>query len=96
MAPATSSIGLEAWLEKIIGTPSPAAARATATSASSWASSRTPIGASRNGLGSRRPNRSTLVSRSDTSRSTRGTMRQRSKATRLARMVALPPAPAPM
>ena len=53
IAAAHSSIGRDAWLEKIIGTPSPAAARATATSASRWcASSRTPIGASRNGDGS--------------------------------------------
>ena len=93
---ATSSIGLDAWLEKIIGTPSVAAARATATSASSWAISDTPIGASRNGEGRRRPKSSTVVSRCETSHSIRGTMRWRSKAARLARIVAPLPAPPAM
>jgi hypothetical protein len=46
-----------------------------------------------NGAGSMRPKSSTLVSRSDTSRSIRGTIRQRSKAARLARIVAPVPAP---
>jgi hypothetical protein len=40
-----------------------------------------------------RPNSSTLVSRFDTSRSIRGTIRQRSNAARLARIVAPVPAP---
>ena len=42
-----------------------------------------------------RPNSSTLVSRSATSRSIRGTIRHRSNAVRLARMVAPVPAPPP-
>ena len=57
----TSSIGTDAWFEKIIGTPCAAAARATARSASRCASSSTPIGASSSGAGSRRPKSSTEV-----------------------------------
>ena len=93
-ASATLSIGVEAWLEKIIGMPSARAARATARSASGWASSSTPIGASRNGVGRRRPNSSTERSRSETSRSIRGTIRQPSNAARLAVTVRSLPAPA--
>jgi hypothetical protein len=51
------------------------------------------MGAIRNGDGSVRPNRSTPVSRSATSRSIRGTIRPRSNAARFARMVAPVPAP---
>ena len=43
---ATSSIGVDAWLEKIIGMPVAAAAARDGESASRWASSSTPIGAS--------------------------------------------------
>jgi len=93
---ATSSIGFDAWLEKIIGTHSPRAARATARSASRSTISRTPTGASMNGLFSRWPNSSTLVSRCDTSRSIRGTIFQRSNAARFARTVCSVPAPAAM
>ena len=53
-------------------------------------------GTSRNGDASRRPNSSTDVSRSETSRSIRGTIRQRSKPSRLARTVAPVPAPPAM
>ena len=83
-------------MERIIGTPSVAAARATATSASSWTISSTPTGHSRNGEGRRRPNSSIEVSRPETSRSIRGTIRQRSKPSRLARIVAPVPAPPAM
>ena len=51
------------------------AARATATSASRWASSSTPTGASRNGESSRRPNSSTDASGCAAPRSIRGTIR---------------------
>jgi hypothetical protein len=81
-------------LEKIIGTPSAAAARAAAVSASRWAISSTPTGDSMRGAGTRRPKSSTLVSRSETSRSIRGTIRQRSKEASLARFVDSLPAPA--
>jgi hypothetical protein len=73
MAAAHSSIGTDAWLEKTIGTPSDAAARATARSAAGCTSSSAPTGPSSSGAGSRRPNSSTEVSRTLTSRSTRGT-----------------------
>ncbi len=96
MAAATSSIGRDAWLEKTIGTPSAAAARPTATSASRWARPSTPIGPSSSGAGMRRPNSSTEVSRADTSRSTRGTIRQASNPARLAAIVASAPAPPAM
>ena len=52
------------------------------------------MGASRNGYGIRRPKISTLVSRSETSRSIRGTIRQRPNASRFARIVSESPAPA--
>ncbi len=83
-------------MEKIIGVPVARAARATAASASRWASSSTPIGASSSGLESRRPNSSTDVSGAETSRSIRGTIRQRSNAARLADIVRSLPAPAAM
>jgi hypothetical protein len=53
----------------------------------------TPIGASNTGTSSFAPSRSTPRSRSDTSRIIRGTMRQRSNAARLARIVDSEPAP---
>lgn len=92
IAAALVSIGTEAWLEKTIGRPVAAAARATARSASGWTSSRAPTGPSSTGAGSRRPNSSTEVSRALTSRSTRGTTCQRSNAARSARAVASSPA----
>ena len=93
MARAASSIGREAWFEKTNGMPSAAAARATATSASRCAISRTPIGQRTNGLGSARAETSVAVSRTETSRSIRGTMRQRSNAARFSRIVSSVPAP---
>ena len=96
IAPATCSIGLDAWFEKITGTPSAAAAFPTAMSASLCASSSTPIGAIRNGVGRRRPRSSTDRSRSETSRSTRGTIFQRSSAARFAAIVRSAPAPPAM
>ena len=93
IAAAHSSIDTDAWLEKTIGTPRDAAARATARSASSCTSSSAPTGPSSSGAGSRRPNSSTEVSRLLTSRSTRGTTAHRSNAARLARWVASSPAP---
>ena len=93
MAAEQSSIETEAWLEKIMGTPVDAAARATARSASLWTSSSAPTGPSSRGPGSRRPNSSIDVSRALTSRSTRGMTAHLSKAARLARWVASSPAP---
>jgi hypothetical protein len=55
MTAAQSSIETDAWFENTIGTPRPAAARATARSASSWTSSSAPTGPSSSGAGSRRP-----------------------------------------
>ena len=87
------SIGHEAWDERIIGTAARAAARATAASASRCAISSTPTGASTMGAGRRSPNKSIDGSRTDTSRSTRGTIAQRSNAARFARSVSSAPAP---
>jgi hypothetical protein len=92
----TRSIGRDAWLERIMGVSRERAARATATSALRWTISSTPIGATRNGLGSVRPSSSTRVSRSETSRSIRGTIACLSNAARLARIVAPVPAPPAM
>jgi hypothetical protein len=83
-------------LEKIIGTPVSRAARATATSASRWASSSTPTGASRNGESSLRPNSSTDASGCAAPRSIRGTIRCRANAARFSRTVSSVPAPALM
>ena len=73
IAAAQSSIGRDAWFEKMNGTPCSAAAFATATSASRCRMPSAPIGARSNGAGSRRPNSSTEVSRTETSRSILGT-----------------------
>jgi hypothetical protein len=54
------------------------------------------MGASSSGVGSRRPNSSTDVSRTSTSRSMRGTMRHRSNAARFAAIVDSIPAPPAM
>src|SRR6266540_2066588 len=78
------------------GTPAAAAARAAPRSACRWAISRTPIGASRNGVGCRRPNSSTDVSREETSFRNRGTIRQHSNADRFAAIVDSSPAPPAM
>ncbi len=77
-----------------IGTPIVAAARAVASSPSGWTTFCTPIGASSSGAGIAVPSSSTERSRSATSRSIRGTIRRRSKASRLARIVCSAPAPA--
>jgi hypothetical protein len=76
-----------------MGTPVAAAARATATSASGCTIDCTPTGASITGAGMAVP--STVVPRSRrlTSRSILGTIRQRRKASRLARIVSSAPAP---
>ena len=68
----------------IIGTPSAAAARAVASSPSAWTIFCTPIGASISGAGIAVPSTVVERSRSETSRSIRGTIRQRRKASRLA------------
>ncbi len=78
----------------IIGRPSAAAARAVASSPSSWTIFWTPIGASISGAGIGVPSTVVERSRSATSRSIRGTMRRRSNASRLARIVSSLPAPA--
>ncbi len=64
---------------------------ATAWSASRWANSSTPIGASRKGDSSRRPNSSIERLRAETSRSIRGTIRTRSKAARFPPRSSFPP-----
>lgn len=92
MAAATSSIGVLEADDSTKGTPSAAAARAAAGSASGCMIDSTPIGASASGAGSLRPSTVTDRSRPRTSRSIRGTMRQRSSASRLARSVRPPPA----
>ena len=84
---ATRSIGTDAWLESTAGMPRPAAARAIARSASSSTSSRTPTGAASREWGRSARTGSTPSSRSLTSRSTRGTIRQASNASALASAV---------
>ena len=79
----------------IIGTPTAAAARAVASSPSGSRIAWTPIGASSNGAGIAVPSTVVERSRSATSRSIRGTVRQRRKAAALARIVSSLPAPAP-
>lgn len=95
MAAATSSIGVLEADDRMKGTPVAAAARAAARSASGCMIDSTPIGASASGAGSRLPSTVTDRSRSRTSRSILGTIRQRSSASRLARSVRpLPALPA--
>ncbi len=77
-----------------MGTPSRAAARATADSASGCTIDSTPTGASRTGAGIGVPSSVVVWSRwAGMPRSIRGTSRQRSNASRLARIVSSPPAP---
>ncbi len=78
----------------IIGSPSAAAARAVASSPSEWTTFCTPIGASSSGAGIAVPSRAVERSREATSRSIRGTIRRRRKASRLASIVSSLPAPA--
>ena len=78
----------------IIGTPSAPAARAVASSPSSWTIFWTPTGASSSGAGISVPSTVVERSRSATSRSIRGTSRRRAKAARLASIVSSVPAPA--
>ena len=84
---------VEEAVETIIGTPSRAAARATARSASGWTMDSTPTGASRTGAGIGVPSTVVLWSRlAGVPRSIRGTSRQRSNACRLASAVSSAPA----
>ena len=78
---------------RVIGRPTAAAARATASSPSGWTIDCTPIGASSSGAGISVPATITERSRSETSRSIRGTIRQRRNASWLERMVSSRPAP---
>jgi hypothetical protein len=75
------------------GTPSDAAARAEASSPSGWRIDCTPTGAIITGAGISVPSISRERSRSETSSSIRGTMRQRRNAARFARIVSSVPAP---
>jgi hypothetical protein len=92
LAAATSSMVYDDAVESTIGRPRAAAARAVASSPSGCTIDCTPTGATMTGAGIAVP--STVVPRSRTvaSRSMRGTMRQRSNASRLARAVAPTPA----
>ena len=92
-APATSSSENDEAVLSVIVSPTAAAARATASSPSSWTIDWTPIGASITGAGIGVPSTSTERSRWETSRSIRGTIRQRRNASRLARIVSSRPAP---
>src|SRR5215468_5934120 len=80
LAAATSSIVHDAAVDKIIGTPAAAAALATATSPSGWASLSTPTGPSMIGAASSAP--STVLANDAvlTSVSIRGTIRHRRNA----------------
>jgi hypothetical protein len=92
-ASATSSMVCEDAVDRIIGTPSSAAARATPGSASSCMIDSTPIGASSSGAGIAVPSTVVDQSRVVVSRSIRGTSAYRSNAARLA--VIVEPCPAP-
>ena len=83
----------EAAVLRHIGTPVRAAARATASSASSCRIDSTPTGPSMTGAGKRVPRMSVLRSRTLTSPSIRGRICQASNARRFA--VMLRPSPAP-
>jgi hypothetical protein len=72
--------------------PREAAARAVASSPSGWARVWTPIGAMSTGAGMAVPSTVHERSRSTSPRIMRGTMRQRSNASRFARAVAPCPA----
>src|SRR5262245_66550039 len=75
LALATSSIVHDAAVDKIIGTPSAAAALATATSPSRWASLSTPTGPSMIGAASSVPSTVLAYVGELTSVSIRGTIR---------------------
>jgi len=83
-------------LLSVYGTPTDAAARATARSASAFTSSITPSGASSSGVARRVPRNSIDRSRLDTSRSGRGHTCHRSNAARFAATVRSDPAPPAM
>ncbi len=78
---------------KVIVSPTAAAARATASSPSGSSIDCNPIGASATGAGIRVLSTVTARSRAETSRSIRGTIRQRRNASRFARTVVSRPAP---
>ncbi len=92
-AAATSSMLVEEAVDITIGSPSPAAAFAVARSASGCTIDCTPTGASTTGAGSVSPSTVVDSSRSVASVSMRGTIAQRSNASRLALLVAPDPAP---
>ena len=77
-----------------IGSPNVAAARALASSPSGWLIFCAPTGASIIGAGISASSTVVERSRSATSRSIRGEIRQRLNASRLARIVSSVPAPA--
>ena len=84
---------MDAAQDSTIGRPRPAAARATARSASGCTMPSTPTGASSTGAGSAVPQTSVPRSRAVTPRNIRGSSRHRSKAARLAAIVRSEPAP---
>ena len=95
MSPSSSATVSSVWpaiVPTVIGTPSRAAARAVASSPSGWTIVWTPTGASARGAGQSDPNGEIVRSRSATSRSIRGTIRQESKARRLDSSVSPVPA----
>ncbi len=83
----------DAAVLRIDVSPSAAAARATASSPSGCTIDCTPTGASITGAGIAVPSTDTPRSRVSTSRSIRGTISQRSNASRFARIVFSVPAP---
>ena len=92
LASATASIGCEETVDRIIGSPSSAATRATASSPSGCMMPCTPTGAVSTGAGIFVPSTVAVRSRSVAPVSIRGTIRQSSNASRLARYVAPDPA----
>ncbi len=96
LALATSSIVQEAAVDKIIGTPAAAAALATATSPSGWASLSTPTGPSMIGDASSVPSTVLAYEAVLTSVSIRGTIRQRRNAAAFSLTLSSLPAPPQM
>jgi hypothetical protein len=96
MASAIASIGVEEAVLTTNGTPAAAAARAAVRSPSARARESTPTGARKKGAGDRVPSTSTVQSRSSLPVRCFGHRRQRSKASRLARIVHSAPAPPAM
>ena len=89
----TSSIDVDERLERIIGTPARADARAVASSPSGWAMHWRAVGATQTGIAASRPITRVREVRCETSRITRYQSLRRSHAARFSRRVVSAQAP---